>query len=51
MLLPQCRDLVGLFQELDIAYSNWDYKGGFGLIEPDGTDTGIVDSIPGDASA
>jgi len=31
------RDIVSIFRELDIAYANWDYKGGFGLFHKDGS--------------
>lgn len=36
------RDIVSLFEELDIAFANWDYRGGFGLVDADGRDTGIA---------
>ena len=36
------QDMISVFDELGIAWSNWDYKGGFGLLERDGkTETGV----------
>ncbi|MBC7236428.1 MAG: cellulase family glycosylhydrolase, partial [Chloroflexi bacterium] len=32
-------DILSVFQEFDIAWANWDYKGGFGIITPEGQDT------------
>ncbi|MCC7146175.1 MAG: cellulase family glycosylhydrolase [Phycisphaeraceae bacterium] len=32
------RDIVSIFREKKIAYANWDYKGGFGLLKKDGTE-------------
>ncbi|HOI54381.1 MAG TPA: hypothetical protein PLP01_03960 [Phycisphaerae bacterium] len=36
------RDIVSVFGELDIAFANWDYRGGFGLVDADGHDTGTA---------
>jgi endoglucanase len=36
------RDLVSVFDELQIAFANWDYRGGFGLVDADGHDTGTA---------
>jgi endoglucanase len=38
---PWYRDIIALFEEHGIAWANWDYKGGFGLIRADGSETGI----------
>lgn len=38
---PWYRDIIALFEEHGIAWANWDYKGGFGLISADGSETGI----------
>ena len=40
-------DLVEIFDEFGIAWSNWDYKGGFGLIDADGTETIALKSLLG----
>lgn len=35
-------DIVSVFEELGIGWANWDYKGGFGLLQRDGiTETGV----------
>lgn len=39
------RDLIEVFDELGIAWANWDYKGGFGLITPNGAETGILQAL------
>lgn len=36
------RDFVGVLEQHRIAWSNWDYKGNFGLVDNDGRDTGIA---------
>ncbi len=36
------RDILAVFEENQIAWSNWDYKGGFGLINADGSETPIA---------
>ncbi len=35
------RDMIQTFEEHDIAWANWDYKGSFGVVTRDGRDTGI----------
>lgn len=35
-------DIISVMKEFGIAWANWDYKGGFGIITPDGRDTGIA---------
>lgn len=42
------RDIVSVFRECDIGWANWDYKGGFGLVE-DGRRTEITEVILADA--
>ncbi|MCC7204954.1 MAG: cellulase family glycosylhydrolase, partial [Phycisphaeraceae bacterium] len=40
------RDIVSVFREFDISYSSWDYKGGFGLFKPDGSeDREVIDIL------
>ncbi len=39
------RDLIGVFREHGIAWANWDYKGGFGIVTQEGRDTGIADAL------
>jgi endoglucanase len=39
------KDIVSVFKAYGIGWGNWDYKGGFGLITPDGQETGIRDAI------
>jgi endoglucanase len=41
------RDIVRTFKEQRIAWANWDYKGGFGVVTPDGRDTGIAGILLG----
>ena len=41
------RDLISVFNEHDIAWANWDYKGGFGLVDGEGKPTGIVEAMLG----
>ncbi|MBN1936017.1 MAG: cellulase family glycosylhydrolase [Anaerolineae bacterium] len=36
------RDMMQTLNEHDIAWANWDYKGSFGIVTPDGQDTGIA---------
>lgn len=36
-------DAVRVFSELGIGWANWDYKGGFALVGPDGGSTGIAE--------
>jgi endoglucanase len=35
------RDIAAVFADLGIWWANWDYKGSFGLITPDGAETGV----------
>lgn len=35
------RDIGAVFAEHDIAWANWDYKGGFGLLTGNGTESGV----------
>lgn len=42
------RDIISIFDEHDIAWANWDYKGSFGLLNSDGTETGIRPLLMGD---
>jgi endoglucanase len=39
------RDMISVFDEYGIAWANWDYKGDFGIITPDGTKTGIAGTL------
>ena len=43
------RDLVSVFDELDMAFANWDYRGNFGLVDADGRDTGTAALLLGTA--
>ncbi len=43
------RDIVGVLNELGIAFANWDYRGGFGLVDADGHDTGTAALLLGAA--
>ena len=36
------KDIISVFGRFNIAWANWDYKGGFGIINPEGEDTGIA---------
>jgi len=31
-----------VFDELGMAFAHWDYRGGFGLVDADGHDTGTA---------
>jgi endoglucanase len=43
-------DLVGVFEENDIAWASWDYKGGFGLFSHElQPDQGVINILFGDA--
>jgi endoglucanase len=37
------RDIISVFNEQGIAWANWDYKGGFGLVDREGRSTGIAE--------
>ena len=39
------RDMISVFDELGIAWAQWDYKGDFGIVTPDGKDTGLADVL------
>jgi endoglucanase len=39
------RDIIAVFDEFGIGWANWDYKGDFGLITPDGAETGIREAL------
>ena len=41
------RDFVSVLEEHDIAWANWDYKGGFGIVDGEGRDTGIAAALLG----
>lgn len=41
------RDLIAVFDEHQIAWANWDYKGGFALIDSQGRSTGIAEAMLG----
>lgn len=41
------RDFGEVLRENGIAWANWDYKANFGLITPDGKDTGIREPLMG----
>jgi endoglucanase len=41
------RDIIQAFDEYDIAWANWDYKGSFGVVAVDGRDTGIAAALLG----
>jgi endoglucanase len=36
------RDMISVFDEYGIAWAHWDYKGDFGIVTPEGDDTGIA---------
>ncbi len=39
------RDFLGVLEENGIAWANWDYRGGFGIIDAQGHDSGILDLV------
>jgi endoglucanase len=39
------RDMMQTFEEFDIAWANWDYKGSFGIVTHEGQDTGIAEVL------
>lgn len=41
------RDLLSVFQRHDIAWANWDYRGGFGLIDKDAHPTAVLEGLMG----
>lgn len=44
-------DIVSVFTEHDIGWANWDYKGCFALVGPDGGSTGIAEAMLAAAAA
>lgn len=45
------RDIVGVFTEHGIGWANWDYKGSFALVEPDGSSSGVAEAMLDAAAA
>ena len=41
------RDLRAVLAQHDIAWANWDYKGGFGLFTAEGKPTAVLDALLG----
>ena len=41
------RDIVSVFDELDMAFANWDYRRGFGPVDADGHDTRTASRLLG----
>ena len=41
------RDILAVFAEHHIAWANWDYKGAFGIVTPDGQPTAIASVLTG----
>jgi len=41
------RDVIAVFKEYGIAWANWDYKGGFALVDGQGRSTGIAEAMLG----
>ena len=39
------RDILSVFDEYDIAWANWDYKGSFGIVDRNGDKTAIADVL------
>ncbi|MBN2509096.1 MAG: cellulase family glycosylhydrolase [Spirochaetales bacterium] len=39
------RDLLNTFDEYGIAWTNWDFRGGFGLIDKDGNETAALEAL------
>jgi len=39
------RDFLAVLADRDIAWANWDYKGGFGLVDADGRPTAIAEVL------
>jgi len=39
------RDFISVLAALDIAWANWDYKGGFGLVDNDGRPTVLAEIL------
>jgi endoglucanase len=36
-------DLISVFDEYEIGWANWDYKGSFGIVDREGHSTGIAE--------
>ncbi len=41
------RDMIRTLNDYGIAWANWDYKGSFGIVTPDGKETGIAGVLLG----
>jgi endoglucanase len=39
------RDILSVFDTYDIAWANWDYKGGFGIVDEHGEETAIAEAL------
>jgi endoglucanase len=39
------RDIISVFDEFGISWANWDYKGGFGLVDGEGRSTGLAELL------
>lgn len=39
------RDLISVFNEYEVSWANWDYKGDFGIIDKQGKPAGIADAM------
>jgi len=38
-------DMMATFNDHDIAWANWNYKGSFGIVTADGQDTGLAEVL------
>jgi endoglucanase len=38
-------DVLAVFDDHDIAWANWDYKGSFGIVDAEGNETAIADAL------
>ena len=38
-------DMMSVFEQFDIAWANWDYKGSFGIVTVDGQETGVAEML------
>ena len=41
------RDMLSVFDEYDIGWANWDYKGSFGIVDANGDPTAIAEALLG----
>jgi len=41
------RDILSVFDQHDIAWANWDYKGSFGVVDADGSPTAVAEVLLG----